>query len=46
MSVVGGRPVIDFLIERLWLGGCEEIRVVTRPEKRDVIEYARVLGRR
>ena len=36
--------MIEFLIERLWLGGCEEIRVVTRPEKRDVIEHARVLG--
>ena len=30
---IGGRPVFDYLVERLRAGGAEEIRVVTRPEK-------------
>jgi glucose-1-phosphate thymidylyltransferase len=38
---IGGRPVMDYLIERLHRGGCEEVRVVTRPDKRDVIENSR-----
>ena len=37
---VGGRPVIDYLIERMRAAPCDEIRVVTRPDKRDVIEHA------
>src|SRR5215217_9017780 len=41
---VGGRPVIDYLVERMQVGGCEEIRVVTRPEKEDVVSYAREAG--
>jgi NDP-sugar pyrophosphorylase family protein len=41
---IGGRPVMDYLVERLHLGGCTEVRVVTRTEKRDVIENARRLG--
>jgi glucose-1-phosphate thymidylyltransferase len=41
---VGGRPVMDFLVERMRAGGASEIRVVTRPEKRDVIEHAESLG--
>jgi glucose-1-phosphate thymidylyltransferase len=38
---IGGRPVMDYLIERMRAGGCSELRVVTRPEKRDVAEHAR-----
>jgi len=37
---VGGRAVIDLLVERVRAGGAEEIRIVTRPDKRDVIEHA------
>jgi glucose-1-phosphate thymidylyltransferase len=43
---VGGRPVIDYLVERLRLAGCDEIRLVTRTDKEDVIERARELGLR
>jgi glucose-1-phosphate thymidylyltransferase len=41
---VGGRPVFDYLVERLRAGGVEEIRVVTRPEKQDVVDHAQHLG--
>lgn len=41
---VGGRPVIDYLVERMRAAGCDELRVVTRPEKSDVIEYALSAG--
>jgi glucose-1-phosphate thymidylyltransferase len=41
---VGGRPVIDFLLERMRVGGAEEIRVVTRPEKEDVARHAERKG--
>jgi glucose-1-phosphate thymidylyltransferase len=44
MLEVGGRPVIDYLVERMRVGGCEEVRVVTRPEKKDVVSYARAIG--
>jgi glucose-1-phosphate thymidylyltransferase len=37
---VGGRPVIEHIVERMRRAGCADIRVVTRPEKVDVIEYA------
>jgi NDP-sugar pyrophosphorylase family protein len=37
---VRGRPVIDFLIERMRVTGADELRVVTRPDKRDVVEHA------
>jgi NDP-sugar pyrophosphorylase family protein len=37
---IGGRPVMDYLIERMHRAGCSELRVVTRPEKRDVAERA------
>jgi len=43
---VGGRPVIDHLVDRLRAAPCDEIRVVTRPEKRDVVEHARAIGAR
>ena len=41
---VGGRPVIDLLVERMRAGGAEEIRVVTRPDKHDVIGHALAEG--
>lgn len=43
---IHGRPVMDYLLERLLLGGCSELRVVTRPEKGDVIENSRGHGAR
>ena len=39
-----GKPVMTYLVERMRLAGAVEIRVVTRPEKKDVIDQARVLG--
>ena len=41
---VRGRPVMDHLVERLREAAPDELRVVTRPEKEDVIEHARALG--
>lgn len=37
---VRGRPVIDHLMERMRAAPCDELRVVTRPEKEDVIAHA------
>ena len=41
---IGGRPVLDYVVERMRAAGAEEIRVVTRPDKDDVAEHARSLG--
>ena len=41
---VAGRPVMDYLVERMRLAPCSEIRVVTRPDKVDVIDNARRHG--
>jgi NDP-sugar pyrophosphorylase family protein len=41
---VRGRPVLEYLLERLRLARCDEIRVVTRPDKLDVVGLARRLG--
>lgn len=41
---IDGRPVIDFIVERMRRGGCEELRIVTRPEKADVVAYAERIG--
>jgi glucose-1-phosphate thymidylyltransferase len=41
---VGGRPVMDYVVERLRAVDCRELRVVTRPDKADVIEHAQKLG--
>jgi NDP-sugar pyrophosphorylase family protein len=41
---VDGRPVMDYVIEHMWAARAEEVRVVTRPDKVDVIERARALG--
>ena len=40
----GGRPVMDYVIERMRAAGADEVRVVTRPEKEDVVEHARDAG--
>jgi NDP-sugar pyrophosphorylase family protein len=42
--LVHGRPVMDYLLERMRRAPLAELRVVTRPEKRDVIEHARRRG--
>jgi glucose-1-phosphate thymidylyltransferase len=44
MLEVRGRPVMAHLVERMRAAGCDEVRVVTRPEKRDVITYANDAG--
>jgi NDP-sugar pyrophosphorylase family protein len=44
MIEVGGRPVIDYLVERMRTAGCEDLRVVTRPEKEDIVAYADGIG--
>lgn len=41
---VGGRPVFDYVVERMRAGGADEIRVVTRPDKPDVAAHAERLG--
>jgi glucose-1-phosphate thymidylyltransferase len=41
---VGGRPVLDYLVERMWAAPCDELRVVTRPDKQDVVDRAVELG--
>jgi glucose-1-phosphate thymidylyltransferase len=41
---VAGRPVIDYLVERMEAGGCGEIRIVIRPEKHDLREYSSSRG--
>jgi NDP-sugar pyrophosphorylase family protein len=41
---IGGRPVMDYLVERMLAAGCDELRVVTRPDKHDVAENARAHG--
>jgi NDP-sugar pyrophosphorylase family protein len=41
---VGGRPVLEYVFEHMRSASAREIRVVTRPEKRDVVEHARRLG--
>jgi glucose-1-phosphate thymidylyltransferase len=43
---VNGRPVIDYLIERMRAAQPNELRVVTRPEKADVERRAVELGAR
>lgn len=43
---MGDRPVIDYLLDRLEAADCDEIRVVRRAEKRDVVERAAARGAR
>jgi glucose-1-phosphate thymidylyltransferase len=41
---IAGRPIMDYVVERMRAGGCSELRIVTRPEKHDVISYAERIG--
>jgi glucose-1-phosphate thymidylyltransferase len=41
---VNGRPAMDYLHERMRLARCTSLRVVTRPEKTDVVQHAHSLG--
>ena len=41
---VGGRPVLEYAVERMRAAAPDEIRVVTRPDKVDVRDHARGLG--
>lgn len=41
---LGGRPVFEYVVERMRAGGAREIRLVTRPEKTDVASAARAAG--
>lgn len=41
---VGGRPVLDYAVERMRAAAAGEIRVVTRPDKADVCKHAARLG--
>jgi len=44
MLEIGGRPVLDYLVERMRVGGCTRLRIVTRPEKEDLIAHAEEIG--
>jgi glucose-1-phosphate thymidylyltransferase len=44
MYPIAGKPLMDHLIDRLRSVACTDIRVVTRPEKTDVISHAEQLG--
>ena len=41
---IQGRPVVDYLVERMRVGGCSQLRVVTRVEKQDLIEHCERIG--
>lgn len=41
---VGGRPVMDYVIDRMRAGGATSLFVVTREEKQDVVAHAREIG--
>ena len=41
---LAGRPAMDHLVERMRAAPCDELRVVTRPDKADVAEHALALG--
>ncbi|CAN5778739.1 hypothetical protein BH23CHL7_BH23CHL7_06570 [soil metagenome] len=42
MSIVGGRPIIDHVLERMRIGGASDLRVVVRPDKEDLLAHLRV----
>jgi glucose-1-phosphate thymidylyltransferase len=44
LLVVGGRPVLEYAVERMRAAAADEIRVVTRPDKTDVRVRAEALG--
>ena len=41
---VGRGPVMDYLVERMRVGGASRVRVVTRPDKSDVIAHCEEIG--
>ncbi len=41
---VGGRPVMDYVVDRMRAGGATSLVVVTREEKQDVVAHAREIG--
>jgi glucose-1-phosphate thymidylyltransferase len=41
MVRIGDKPVIAYVVERLRAAGCRAIRIMVRPEKADVLSYAR-----
>jgi dTDP-glucose pyrophosphorylase len=41
---INGRPVMDYVIDRMRVAGCTDVRVVTRPDKADVIAHAEEIG--
>lgn len=41
---IGGRPVLEYAVDRLHRGGADEVVLVTRPEKVDVLAHAQGLG--
>lgn len=43
VQLVRGRPIMRYVVDRMRTGGATTIRIVTRPDKRDVIELARSL---
>jgi dTDP-glucose pyrophosphorylase len=43
MLQVYGKPVLDHLVERMRAGGAGRMRIVTRPEKEDILAHARQL---
>ena len=44
-ALVGGRPVIRYLLDRMVIGGADHIRVVVRPAKTDLVDLVANLGR-
>jgi glucose-1-phosphate thymidylyltransferase len=44
MLPIGGRPVIDYVVERVRAVPGARVRVVTRPDKADVVAHAEWLG--
>jgi glucose-1-phosphate thymidylyltransferase len=46
LLLVRSKPIMDYLVERMRAAGVDELTVVTRPEKTDVIEHALALGAR
>ncbi len=41
---VAGKPVMDYVVDRMRAGGCTRLRVVTRAEKTDVIAHSAEQG--
>jgi glucose-1-phosphate thymidylyltransferase len=43
---VAGKPIIQYIVDRMQVAECDEIRIVTREEKTDVIEYGEAIAAR